>query len=133
MNYSELTARYFNAAADMGIPYADADAVRRDAERVDTWNAHECNGAIQWAEDGDVDHRGRPLKAGRPYWVHGQDGPGEIVWTRRADTYTPAMARVRAFAERHRLELSYNADPRGWPFRFKSSDGREIAPPVRCK
>lgn len=133
MNYSECVIRYFNAAANMGIPYAEADAVRRDAERVDTWNAHECNGAIQWAEDGQTDHLGRPLKAGRPYWVRGQDGPGAIVWIPRADTHTPAMARVHAFAKRHNLELSYNADPRGWPFRFKSADGREIAPPVRYK
>lgn len=134
MSYNEALHRYIAAACNAGMTYNEADAVRRDAQRVCTWDVHECNGNIQWAEDGDTDHRGRPLKAGRPYWVHGADNPHcppKGIWTPRNDTYTPAMARVRAVAERHGLTLEYNADPRGWPFRFKTKDGREFAPPVR--
>ena len=131
MSMNEHLDRYFTTATACGLSHELADKVRRDAERIATWDTHECNGNIQWAEEGQLSHRGRPLKAGRPYWVFGQDGPGAIVWTPTTDRYTPAMARVKAAADSIGAVLDYNGDPRGWPFTFKMPDGREFSPPVR--
>lgn len=135
-SYAELVARYHERARNAGLTFDQADAVRRDAERVATWDMHECNGNIQWAEDGATDHRGRALKSGRPYWVTGFDRPGGPpggYWTERRDTFTPALERVRAAAASIGATLEYNADPRGWPFVFKLADGSTFAPPVRHK
>ena len=134
MSYNEWLQRYISTAIAAGLTYSEADALRRDAQRIASWDLHECNGTIQWAEKGQKDHRGRTLKAGRPYWVHGQDDakcPPGGRWTLRSDTYTPAMTRVQAVAKAHNLTVEYNGDPRGWPFRFFTTEGREIAPPVR--
>jgi hypothetical protein len=135
MSYNEHLRRYFAACYDADFSNADIDALRRDAQRISSWDVHECNGTIQWAEEGDTDHRGRKLKAGRPYSVHGQDNPHcppKGIWSPRRDTYTPAMARVRAIAEKYGATLEYNGDPRGWPFVLRMPDGkRDIVPPVR--
>lgn len=132
MSYNENLARYHSAASAAGLTYGEADAIRRDAERIDTWDTHECNGTIAVIEEGDgyPDQRGRMLQAGA-YWVSNIDGPGPLRYTRRPDAYTPARARIDAIAAEHGLTVSHNGDPRGWPVRFTTPDGREFAPPIR--
>lgn len=137
MSYNEAISLYFSAMMAAGVPYSDADSIRRDAERIDTWNALECgtgSDAIEWAEDGGKDHRGKPLKAGKPYRRTGLDNPHAPVggyWWPTADRYTPAIARVDAFAKKYGFNVRHNSDPRGWPVHFTTRDGREIAPPIR--
>ena len=127
MSYNEQIARYFSAAMAAGLTHNEADAIRRDAERIDTWNERECDGTIILVEDGEEYEN---LKPGA-YWVRNIDGPGAIRYTRRPDTYTPARARIDAIAAAHGLTVSHNSDPRGWPVRFATADGREFSPPVR--
>lgn len=129
----ETLHRYTAAAMAAGLTYDETEQLRRDAMRVSRWDEHECNGTIQWAEEGQTDHRGRALKAGKPYTVTGQSSPYAPpcgYWLQTADRWTPAHERVKALAQKIGATLEYNADPRGWPYVLRMADGSSFAPPV---
>lgn len=115
----------------MGMDYRDAESLRRDAQRLHTWSEHECNGVIERVEDdGQTDHRGRPMTKGATYAVYNINGPGPLRYARTPDRETGALNRIKAIAATLGAEVEYQGDPRGWPITLKL-DGRELSPPVR--
>lgn len=133
-HYREQLARYFAAMMVLGFTYDEADTIRLDAERIDTWNTRECNGNIEWAEAGQKDHRGRALKAGKPYSRWGFDNPNAPpsgYYSPMADRYTPARERIDATAAAHSCTVRHQGDPRGWPVYIVAPDGREVGAPIR--
>lgn len=133
-NYREQLARYFARMAELGFTYNEADAIRLDAERIDTWNTKECNGHIEWAEAGQTDHRGRALKEGRPYSRWGFDSPHSPpsgYYAILADRYTPAVARIDVTVAAYGLTARHQSDPRGLPVYIVVNDRDEVAVPIR--
>lgn len=134
MSYNENLTRYYSRMQAAGFTWSQADDIRRDAERIDTWNTHECNGTIQWAEEGQLDHRKRKLKAGRPYTVTGQDDPHAPCggrWSLTSDRYNPARERIEAAAATQGLAVRWQGDPRGWPVYIVIDERNEIGAPIR--
>lgn len=132
MAYREWLARYHAQAANLGVSYADAERLRRDAERLNTISERECNGDLERCEEpGRVDHRGHRMIEGAVYQVRGQDGPGVIRYYRTRDMETPARARVEAVAAQHGAIVEWQGDPRGLPFSLLFPDGARMAPPCR--
>ena len=133
MSIREHLTRYFSESMAAGLPYAVADNIRRDARRLHTWFEHECNGTVTRAEAGDVDHRGRPMKAGAKYAVCNIDGPGPLHYYRTRDRETGANNRIIAAVAQYlpHAELDFCGDPRGLPVRIKLVDGSTLCPPVR--
>lgn len=131
--YREQLARYFNAADSIGLTFDQADAIRRDAERLHTISERECNGDLERVEEaGRLDHNGKPMQEGAVYAVTGYDRPGPIRYYRVRDMETPARARIEAAAASVGASVEFQGDPRGWPVCLKK-DGREIWPPMRAR
>lgn len=132
MAYTEWLNRYIAAALAAGWDFDTANAVRRDAERLDTISEQECNGTLQRIEDeGQKDHRGRALRVGKVYAVRRQDRPGPIHYYITRDMETPARARVEAAAAAIGARVEFQGDPRGLPFAIITKDGTRLAPPIR--
>ncbi len=132
MSYAQAVNRYMTAAIAAGWDYETANAVRRDAQRIHTIAEHECNGTLERCEEeGRVDHRGKPMIVDKVYQVCGQDRPGPIRYYRTADRETPARERIEAAAKSIGATVEFQGDPRGWPVTIKTSDGRELSPPIR--
>jgi len=131
MSYREHLARYHATAAQCGLTYQQADAIRRDAQRLHTWCTRECNGEVQRYElaDGATDHKGRPLVG--TFSAYNIDGPGPIRYAKTPDRETGALRRIRAVAESVGATVEYQGDPRGWPITLAWPDKRELCPPVR--
>jgi hypothetical protein len=128
---NEALARYYTRAAEMGLTFDAADAIRRDAQRLHTIAEKECNGTLERIEEtGRVDHRGHELKVGKVYTVWGQDRPGPIMYAITRDMETPARARIDAMASAVGAVVEYQGDPRGWPVKLTKGD-IETWPPVR--
>jgi hypothetical protein len=131
MSYREDLARYFTRAAEMGLTYQQADAIRRDAERLNTISERECNGDLERIEeDGRKDHNGRPMIVGAVYNVSGYDRPGPIRYYKTRDNETPARARIEAAASSVGAAVEWQGDPRGLPV-YLIKDGAKLAPPCR--
>ncbi len=131
MSYTKELVRFHNAAANAGVSYEDAETLRRSAMTLHRVSEHECNGYIQRAEAGMVDHKGRPMIEGKVYAAYNINGPGPIRYSRTADRETPAVERAKAIAAKYGAELEYQGDPRGWPITLKLADGAAICPPCR--
>jgi hypothetical protein len=130
MSYNQDVIRYHNDAARMGFTYEQANAMRRDAQRLHTISEQECNGNLYRAEEGDSNGNGKPLTVGAMYQVGNINGPGPLRYYRTADRETPARARIEAAAASVGASVEFQGDPRGWPVRI-TKDGVTIAPPCR--
>jgi hypothetical protein len=130
---TEHIARYFAAAERAGLPYHVANAIRRDAQRLHTWDTHECNGVIQRMEEAGefrtLSGKVRKLEAGKVYTAWNINGPGPIQYSRTADRETPARKRIEDAAATVGGVVEFQGDPRGWPIRCPN--GVELSPPVR--
>ncbi len=132
MTHTERMNRYFERAIAAGMTHDTANAVRRDAERLNTISERECNGDLQRIEEpGQLDHLGRELKVGKVYNVTGQDRPGPIRYYLTRDNETPARARVEVAAASIGARVEFQGDPRGLPFTIITRDGVTLYPPVR--
>lgn len=131
MSHRENLARYHGEAASIGLTYADADQLRKDAQRLHTWNEHECNGVICRAESGMTDRRGRALTEGATYWVSNINGPGPLHYSRTPDRESGCLRRIRELAATIGATFECQGDPRGWPVTLRLPDGRTLSPPIR--
>jgi len=131
MSYREHLARYHTTAAQCGLTYQQADAIRRDAERLHTWSERECNGELERFElaDNARDHKGRPLVG--TFSAYNINGPGPIKYAKTPDRETGALRRIRTVAESVGATVEYQGDPRGWPITLSWTDKRELCPPCR--
>lgn len=130
-SYREECTRYHVQAANAGLSYADAEQLRRDAQRLHRISEHECNGYLERVEDdGRTDHRGRPMVKGAVYAVSNINGPGPLRYYRVADRETPARERIEIIGTKVGA-IEFQGDPRGWPVHIKLQDGRTLSPPVR--
>ena len=99
MTFQRTLIEYHNQAARLGVDYATAEQLRRDAQRLHRISEHECNGYLERVEDeGRVDHRGRPMQVGAVYSVSGMNSPGPLRYYRVADREMPARERIEAIA-----------------------------------
>lgn len=132
MAYSEWLARYHTQSSNLGLTFNDANALRRDAERLATLSTHDANGTLERCEEaGRVDHKGRPMIVGAVYHAVNHDGPGPIHYYRTRDMETPARARVEAIAATYGATVEWQGDPRGLPFALVFPNGAHLAPPCR--
>ena len=132
--YREQLTRYFAKMQEAGFTWAEADTIRLNAERIDTWNTRECNGNIEWAEEGQLDHKGRKMRAGKPYTRWGLDNPDAPptgYYAIIADHYTPARERIDAIAASRGYTIRHQGDPRGWPVYVVIDERNEIGAPIR--
>lgn len=136
-SHNQYLARYMTDALAAGLSYNQADALRRDAQRLCTIAVHECNGTKYRCEESGATFktlRGieKPLVENAVYNVWNINGPGPIQYTRTRDTETPACARIDAMAASIGATVEYQGDPRGWPVKLILADGKtELHPPVR--
>lgn len=129
-SYKKTVIQYHTQCSIAGLSYAEAETLRRAAQTLHTWAEHECNGTITRAEEGETDHRGNSMKAGKTYSVSNINGPGRLHYYRTADRETPALKRAADIAKTHGAELEHQGDPRGWPLKLHIK-GMRIAPPCR--
>ncbi len=131
-SYRDHVSRYMADAINAGLGYDEADAMRRDAQRLHTWSEHECNGVIERVEDDNrTDHRGRPMPKGATYSVYNINGPGPLRYSRTPDRETGCLRRIGELAAKLGATVEHQGDPRGWPITLTLADGRTLSPPVR--
>lgn len=89
-----------HALGAIGITYGDAVTLRRASRQLQTWNEHECNGAIQ-----------RDESTGLPYWYSTITGKRLC---RTSDREAGATRRIHAVMKRYpSLSVYIQGDPRG--------------------
>jgi len=101
MSNKERKMRFIINACNMGFTFQEIRAIKRDAQRLTTWNVNECNG---WIERDDN---------GKCFRVCGQSGPGPIKRYPTRDMETPAKKRITSLVESKGLKVYFQSDPRG--------------------
>jgi hypothetical protein len=125
MSHRKNCELYHRDAAALGVPYDDAEALRRAAMTLHRWSEQECGDSNDYASWCITrDEAGVPFREVLPHH-------GKRTVTRIADRETGALNRSKAIAARLGAQLEYQGDPRGWPLTLKFSNGRELCPPVR--
>src|SRR3990167_11449791 len=104
MSYKSQLTEYYDATGAIGMSFSDADAIRRDAQRLHRWAEAECNGEIERNEE-----------TGAVYRNYNINGPGPIQQVKTADRETPAVKRINGIAGKYGLIAMFQGDPRGYP------------------
>lgn len=100
---SKDTYRVLQSLERLGIPYDDAQQLRRISLALHRWNERECNGEVE-----------RDEESGKTFAVYNTSGPGPIKRYPTADKERGAQKRLAAIMAKYPALLAYEqGDPRG--------------------